>query len=290
MQEINLLAAPLIVRTPEDLMADRQEVVMMLHDLSFKSPGEVMEEITGGHGNGHAVTPAAPQDNDMPGMKMGGISMPMGQMDLNNYEWDAYLANEQTLDDPEIVQVDRGTRILLRIINAASATVFWIDTGGLPGHLIAVDGHRTAPAAGSRFGIAMGQRLDIEIEQPFETGAWPILALREGARERTGLILATPGATVPKLATMGETEAPAFDIDLRQEANLTAINPLNERKADRQYMVMLGGTMAPYRWTIDGKTWGDHTPIEARPGERVELMFHNMSMMVHPMHLHGYAF
>ena len=44
---------------------------------------------------------------------------------------------------------------------------------------------------------AMGQRLDIELDLPTGGGAWPILALREGAQERTGLILATAGAKVP---------------------------------------------------------------------------------------------
>src|SRR5690606_8574466 len=55
MQEMRLLAAPLIVRSEEDLAADRQEVVMFLHDFAFKSPAEVLEEIAGGHAqsNGH---------------------------------------------------------------------------------------------------------------------------------------------------------------------------------------------------------------------------------------------
>ena len=48
--------------------------------------------------------------------------------------------------------------------------------------------------------------------------------------------------------------------------------------------------MQPYLWTIDGRTWGDHQAVEARSGERVELTFHNMSMMAHPMHLHGHVF
>jgi FtsP/CotA-like multicopper oxidase with cupredoxin domain len=53
---------------------------------------------------------------------------------------------------------------------------------------------------------------------------------------------------------------------------------------------MLDGSMSPYLWTIDGRTWGDHLPIAARSGERVEMTFHNHSMMGHPMHLHGHTF
>lgn len=290
-QEMNLLAAPLIVRSKADMAADRQEVTMFLHDLSFKSPDEVLAEITGGAGGhgGHGVSAPAPSaggaiSHAMPGMDMGSM-----QMDLNDYEWDAYLANDRTLADPDVVGVEAGGRVRLRIINGASATVFWIDLGALEGRLVAVDGHGIVPVSGRRFGIAMGQRLDIECDVPY-SGAFPVLALREGAIERTGIILATPGAAVEKLDDAGGEKAAAFDLDLAQEASLVGLQPLPERAVDRTHTVVLGGSMQPYVWTIDDRVWGDHKPLAARSGERVEIMFHNGSMMGHPMHLHGHAF
>ncbi|NNU80458.1 multicopper oxidase family protein [Halovulum dunhuangense] len=308
-QEMQLLAAPLIVRSEEDLAADRQEVVMFLHDFSFRSPEEVLAEIGGGHGGGHGAGhgagPAGPAAQRMPmggmgamqGMAHGAMGgMPgmggmMGMaMDLNDHDWDAYLANDRTLSDPEVVRVERGGRIRLRVINAAAATVFWIDTGAAEARLVAVDGQGVQPLAGNRFGLAMGQRLDMEIDLPTAGGAWPILALREGARDRTGLILATQGAEVRRLDAVAEAEAPAFDADLAQEARLIALNALPDRPVDRSRMLMLGGSMQPYVWTINGAVWGRHQPITARSGERVVLSFHNMSMMAHPMHLHGHAF
>jgi FtsP/CotA-like multicopper oxidase with cupredoxin domain len=298
-QEMQLLAAPLIVRAPEDLAADRQEVVMFLHDFSFKAPQEVLAEIGGGHaGGGHAqhggAQPMQGMDmGDMQGMDHGAMghgAMGGMAMDLNDYDWDAYLANDRTLHDPEVVQVDRGGRIRLRVINAAAATVFWIDTGTAPALLVAVDGHAVRPVPGNRFGLAMGQRLDVEIDLPDEGGAWPILAMREGARERTGLILATQGAEVRRVDLLAEAEAPAFDTDLSEEARLIAVNALPDRPVDRSQMLMLGGSMRPYVWTINGAVWGQHQPVVARSGERVMLSFHNMSMMGHPMHLHGHVF
>lgn len=287
LQEMALLAAPLIVRTADDLKADRQEVVLLLHDFSFKSPAEVMEEITGGaatagmdHAMGHGM--------DMSGMDMSSAAPAMA-MDLNDYNFDAYLANDRTLSDPEVVAVDPRGRIRLRVINGSAATVFWIDTGSVAARLIAVDGHDIAPLTGSRFGLAMGQRLDIEVDLP-GAGAFPILALREGARDQTGLILATPGASVPKLPSQAETPAPAFDTDLAQESALRAAHPLAEVKGARATMLMLEGSMQPYRWTINGATWADHQPVTAKSGERLRIVFHNMSMMGHPMHLHGHSF
>ena len=274
--EMLLLAAPLVVRRPEDISADRQEVTLFLHDFSFRPPAEVLAEITGG--------------TSMAGMDHSQMGQDGMAMDLNDYNFDAYLANDRTLDDPEVVQVDKGGRVLVRVINAAAATVFWIDTGSLPGQLVAVDGEPVQPLPGSRFGLAMGQRLDIELDVPSAGGAFPILAMREGAKERTGVILATPGATVTKVSSLSDAEHPAFSADLVQEAALRAVMSLPERATASQPMLMLGGSMMPYVWTINGQTWGNHMPITAKSGDRVEITFHNMSMMAHPMHLHGHAF
>lgn len=298
--EMMLLAAPLIVRRPEDVAADRQEVTLFLHDFSFKSPAEVLAEITGGAsmaGMDHGQPGQGAMEHsgmDMGAMGQGGMMAMPGMdgmaMDLNDYNFDAYLANDRTLDDPEVVQVDKGGQVLVRVINAAAATVFWIDTGALRGRLVAVDGEPVQPLPGSRFGVAMGQRLDIELDIPREGGAYPVLALREGANERTGVILATPGAAVAKIADVSEGDHPAFSGDLAQESLLRAVTPLPERAPASQPMLMLGGSMMPYVWTINGQTWGTHVPVTAKSGDRVEITFHNMSMMAHPMHLHGHAF
>ena len=294
-QEMNLLAAPLIVRTAEDVAADRQEVVMFLHDFSFRPAEEVLAEITGGMA-GHDMSAMGDgstsgrdmSGGDMSGMDMSGMAMGGMEMDLNDFNFDAYLANDRTLVDPEVIAVEKGGRVRLRIVNAAAATTFWIDTG-VPARLVAVDGHAIVPMPGTRFGMAMAQRLDIEIDLP-GSGAFPVLALREGAPERTGLILATTGAEVSKIAGLSDAKSPAFDTDMAQEMMLQAANPLAVRNVDRSQMIMLAGSMQPYLWMIDGQTWDTHKPIDAVSGERVELMFHNMSMMGHPMHLHGHAF
>ena len=307
-QEMELLAAPLIVRRSEDIAADRQEVTILLHDLSFRPADEVLAEITSGGsmaGMGHTMGGMGHNTGNMGGMMhdMGAMGhdtavvagdgmagMSMGVMDLNDFNFDAYLANDRTLDDPEVVAVDKGGRVLLRVINGSAATVFWLDTGALPARAVATDGNPIQPVSGNRFGLAMGQRIDLEIDVPAEGGAFPILALREGAVERTGIILATKGAKVDRIAGASDVTHPAFSADLSQEARFSALSPLSERPVDRSDDLMLGGSMMPYLWTIDGKSWGNHRPVKARTGERVVLTFHNMSMMAHPMHLHGHHF
>ncbi|QDL92568.1 multicopper oxidase family protein [Paroceanicella profunda] len=305
-QEIALLAAPLIVRRPEDLTEDRQEVVMFLHDFSFRPAGEVLAAITGmsgqAHPMAHAMAPdsapragAAPMSMPMPmpmqhggaghGMNMAGMAM-----DLNDFDFDAYLANDRTLDDPDVVRVERGGRVHLRIINAASMTSFRVDTGRVQGRLIAVDGDPVVPHTASRFPISSGQRLEIVLDLPQDGEPLPVLALREGTRDRAGIVLAPAGRPVGKISAQGEQAAAPVSGDMSLELALQARAPLPARRPTRRHMVMLNGAMDPYVWTINGETWSRHTPIPATRGERVELMFHNMSAMAHPMHLHGHVF
>jgi FtsP/CotA-like multicopper oxidase with cupredoxin domain len=293
LQEQNLLAAPLIIRAAADAGLDEQEIVVLLHDFSFtpaeellarlKASGGPMGANMGGMNHdvmmGHMTHMGAMMAN----MKPGGGTAAMGAMDLNDIKYDAFLANDRTLADPEVIRVEPGGRIRFRIINAAAATAFTVDTGRLGGELIAVDGQDVAAVKGTLFPIVMGQRLDIRLVLPKEGGAFPILALREGARERTGIVLATPAAPIAKTPALGERNGPVVGLEL--EGRLKAARPLSLHSPDRRYTVTLVGGMAGYAWGIDG---GDG--LKVKRGERVEIAMRNMSMMTHPMHLHGHHF
>ena len=275
LQEQQLMAAPLIVHTAEDLRADTQEVTLLLHDFTFKDPAEILSSLTTASASGGM------------GM-MGGMSMGNGP-DLNDVDFDAYLANGRTLDDPQIVQVERGGQMRLRLINGATATAFWIDTGGVPTKLLAVDGDAVQPLdISAPMPVAQGQRLDLLLALPAGEGAYPVLAQREGDVARTGLILATPAAKILKLSPQADRPAGACGVSL--EAYLQAQAPLGNRPIDRVHRVVLAGSMAAYDWTINGKTWKNHDPLLVKQGERVALDIFNHSMMAHPMHLHGHHF
>ncbi|MBP2302973.1 multicopper oxidase family protein [Azospirillum picis] len=302
LQEQSLMAAPLVVRSEEDRRADEQDVVVLLHDFSFRDPAELLASLVGpngqaGSGHGGHGTAAGTMDHAMMGHgqshDMGAPAMAAGNgggmaMDLNDVEYDAFLANDRTLADPQVLRVERGGRVRLRVINGATTTAFHLDLGRLTGQVVAADGNPVQPVMGSRFGISMGQRLDIRLTLPAEGGAFPILALREGGPQRTGIILATPGTAVAKLAQQGDEATGALDLSL--ERRLVALAPLVPRQADVVRRVRLTGGMAPYVWSLDDRTFGQHRPVSAQAGQRVELTFENASMMAHPMHLHGHHF
>ncbi|MDB6099947.1 MAG: putative multicopper oxidase [Gammaproteobacteria bacterium] len=287
MQEQVLMTAPLIVEDDTVLREDRQEIVLMLHDFTFRSPEEVLTGLTG---SGHAVgaQPAAMTGMmmNMGAMNMAARDAPVPHMDLNDVDFDAFLANDRTLADPEVVRVGHGGRVRLRIINGASSSQFWIDLGALTGNVVAVDGHSVRPVAGQRFPIAMAQRLDVLINLP-RTGAFPVLAQIEGSPRRTGIILATPDSRITRVADQGRIAPP---IDLSLETRLAAAEPLHARPADLVRTVSLGGSMKPYAWSMDGEMWPHITPLMVKQGQRVEFELVNQTMMAHPIHLHGHAF
>lgn len=295
-QHQKLLAAPLVVRTADDVQADRQEVTIFLEDFLFRDPAEVFSELQKGkpHSMG-AMTgqKSSEQPRGMSGMGgMGGSSMPDQmsgmKMDLNDVDFDAYLANDRTLDDPEVIRVEQGGRVRLRIINGASSTNFHIDLGLLRGTVTAVDGNAVQPLTGSRFGLAMAQRIDILVDLPNGTGAWPILAVREGARQQTGIILASNGINVGKIAGMATAAAGA--VSFEQELQLSALRPLADRPVDSHSVLMLTGSMQPYAWGINHKGWDNRDAVKIHRGQRVAITFQNTTMMSHPMHLHGHHF
>jgi FtsP/CotA-like multicopper oxidase with cupredoxin domain len=304
LQEQSLMTAPLIVRSAAEVREDRQDIVVMLHDFSFRAPVELLAGLTGTTpeaaermatvtenvpspqgqtvSNGSGAMPAG-----MSQAAPSAMSMPRGAAaDLNDIDYDAFLANDRTLADPEVVRASAGARVRLRIINAASSSQFWIDLGMLTGQVVAVDGHPVHPVTGSRFPLAIAQRLDILLELR-DPGTFPILAQVEGRRARAGIILATADAPVARLEDAAAA-APALDNSL--EARLSAIDPLPARRPDLVHRIAFTGNMRPYSWALNGQYWPQIEPLMLRKGQRVEIELVNQTMMPHPMHLHGHAF
>jgi FtsP/CotA-like multicopper oxidase with cupredoxin domain len=234
------------------------------------------------------ASPPAPAGTTapMPGMSMGGAA---AKPDLNDVTYDAFLANDRTLGDPEVVKVEPGGRVLLRVINSSSMSAFHVDLGRLDGQLIAVDGFPIAPVTARRFPIAVAQRLDIRLAIPRTPSAHPVLALLEGENKQTGIVLLAGPAPITRIPDTAGMASPALTLDL--ERRLRAAKPLQPRKPDRIHTINLTGRMAGYVWSINNVVWNkDVPPLPIAQGERVELMIINQTPMPHPMHLHGHEF
>ena len=320
LQEQALLAAPLIIHGPEDQQKDHQEIVLMLHDFAFKAPQEIyagLRKVTTGAkristdqappmaGNGMDQTggkgamdmagpnpvPKSARPGAMPGMSMGGHGDAGASgmvMDLNDVAFDAFLANDRTLSDPEIVRVEPGGRVLLRIINGAAASNFIVELGNLKADLVAVDGHPVQPVRSSQFPVAIAQRIDLAVQLPRDQNAWPVLAVLEGEHRRTGIVLASTRARVSKIGDTASAAVSALNFGF--EGALRAKQGLPARKADRVHPLELTGSMRGYVWGLNGHVYPDTPPLLVQKGERVEIAMRNTTTMSHPMHLHGHFF
>jgi FtsP/CotA-like multicopper oxidase with cupredoxin domain len=116
---------------------------------------------------------------------------------------------------------------------------------------------------------------------------FPILARLEGDSRQTGIILATPGAHIPRIYDAAQAAPP---VDQSLEARLMAVEPLPTRSADIVQTIVLGGGMKPYAWSMNGEYWPQVSPLMLTKGQRVEIDLVNRTMMAHPIHLHGHVF
>jgi FtsP/CotA-like multicopper oxidase with cupredoxin domain len=271
LQEQNLLAAPLIVRETSAIKSGIQEAVILLGDFSWTKPSMLFEELR----------------KPKPAMNMSGGAMDGAKMDLNDVTYDAFLANDRTLADPQVFDVEKGAEVRLRIINGAASTNFWIDLGAIEGTVVTVDGNPVAPLKVQQFPLAVAQRVDIMLRMPADGKTVPVLARGEGLTLQTGVVLRPPGAAVPKI--LETAQVPASPITLMEETKLRATQPLPSRPIDRSVPVDLIGNMANYTWglAVNGLPGA---PVTVARGERVELVMRNTTMMAHPMHLHGPSF
>jgi FtsP/CotA-like multicopper oxidase with cupredoxin domain len=273
LQEQQLLATPLIVAENGAALVDEQEHVVMLHDFTFRNPQEILAELQSG--GGMHMNHKMPKGMEMPGMAMGDIA------------YDAMLANDRTLGDPEIVKAEKAGRFRLRVINGAAASNMWIDLGALDGELIAVDGNSIRPLKGRLFPLAIAQRADIRVSLPQGPGAYPVLFTVEGSDMRSGIILKSGDTTIAKIPERGEV-APALDLSL--EPLLRSIAELPDDPVARTEILTLTGGDTNYLWGLNGKPMMHDILFNVRQGERYEVVMQNLTAMAHPMHLHGHYF
>ncbi|RTQ45066.1 copper oxidase [Hymenobacter gummosus] len=73
---------------------------------------------------------------------------------------------------------------------------------------------------------------------------------------------------------------------------LRALNPttLDSTRQWRDIKLTLTGNMLRYVWSFDNKTLSEADKIPIRRGENVRMTFTNLTMMRHPLHLHGHFF
>ena len=265
-------------RTPDDLLDELQSATSSSGDMGGMDMGGNSNEMgdTGGM--------------DMGGMDMGGSMGETMQSDLlggaGDIDYPHYLINGRTGGAPAVLTAGAGQRVRIRIVNAASDTAFRVALGG---HRLTVthsDGFPVEEQTADALLIGMGERYDVAVT--VSDGTFPLVASAEGKSGQGLAVVRTGAGSLPR----ADVRLPELGRKVVMSSSLTGAEAvrLPTKSPDRTIDVVLGGSMAPYRWTINGKTFPDTAPLEVSDGERVRLRFQNRTMMFHPMHLHGHTY
>lgn len=214
-----------------------------------------------------------------------------GMMARDVPRYAALLVNGRPPEDPPVLEVARGERVRLRLLNPGSGNTFRV---ALAGHRMTVthtDGRPVQPVEVDALLIGMGERYDVVIEAN-NPGAWALAAasIRRGpAPARAIFRYKEVKQSVP---ADGEIPQGLRGGRLLSLADLQSVETTGEAKGapDRTFDLTLSGGMMSSAWTIDGQAYPNAEPLEIREGERVRVRMGNMSMMPHPMHLHGHFF
>ncbi len=264
------LYAPLIVDDPAEPGGYDAEWVVVLDDWT-DGVGPSAEQIY--------ADLAAGSSSGMGGMGMGG-------MDGGDVSYPLYLINGRAPTDPDVLTAKPGQRVRLRIINAGADTIFTVALGGHDLTVTHTDGYPVQPVTTSALRVGMGERYDAVVT--LTDGVFPLVAEPVGKSGLARALVRTGAGPAPAVDVRpAELQGYPLTMDALRAAPGSA---LAAKDPDTVQDLLLSGSMGPYVWTINGRTYDDTVPLTIKQGQAGRLRIRNHSMMPHPLHLHGHTF
>ena len=225
-------------------------------------------------------------------------------MDLSDVAYDAFLMNGlRKLRLPGAP----GDRLRIRLINAAAATYFYLDSAAGPMKIVAADGKDVVPFDQKRLLIGPAETYDLIITIP-SAGAWE---LRATSQDGHGSVSASLGDGEPHAATPPpppdrygmngyltsildqldpDPDSPEAARPISPYAKLRSATPHAIAESHRKLTLKLAGDMIRYEWSFDGLAPEAAESIKLKENETLRLRLVNNTMMHHPIHFHGHFF
>ena len=298
----------LVVDDPHEPGRYDHEWILVLDDWTDgagRTPDQVLAALVGTNATPSGTKPGSPSSSDpMAGMDMGstsgsdsgmtGMDMPgMGEAaqspilgGAGDVVYPYYVANGRVPQAPQVFTAKPGQKVRIRIVNAGCDTAFRVALGGHRLTVTHTDGFPVVPTTTDALMIGMGERYDVEVT--LADGVFPLAALAEGKEGEALALIRTGTGRAPQYpirpAEADRTVLLGSQLKAAQSALLTS------KAVDRTHTLNLAGTMSPYIWTINGKSFPDTAALPVKQGERVRLRLVNHTMMFHPMHTHGHTF
>ncbi|MEV6524495.1 multicopper oxidase family protein [Longispora sp. NPDC051575] len=268
------LYAPLIVDDPHEPGGYDDEWIIVLDDWLdgiAGTPDDAFAGLRRGMMGGHGMTGAA---SSLLGGDAGDVAYPH------------FLLGGRLPAAPQVFTGRPGSRIRLRIINAAADTAFRVALGGHRLTVTHTDGYPVQPVDTDALLLGMGERYDALVT--LDDGVFPLVALAEGKNATAFGLVRTSSGTAPGPATRPR-ELDGRIVTHRQLAPTDATR-LPTRPPDRTIRMALTGGMMGYDWAFNNRRHDLKRFEPIRAGERVHIEFVNTTMMWHPVHLHGHTF
>jgi FtsP/CotA-like multicopper oxidase with cupredoxin domain len=197
--------------------------------------------------------------------------------------------NSKALGSGEPVHVRRGQRVLFRLLNASATDDIAL---ALPGHrftVVALDGNPVpAPQSVDVLVLAPAERIDAFVHM-MNPGVWVFGSIKDEERA-SGMGIVVEYANATGDAQWRRIEMAGMQKwDYLQFGGKTVAAPADDR-FELVSQKIPGGRGGFNRWTINGKSFPETTPLVVERGKRYRLAFNNDSGDMHPMHLHRHSF
>ncbi|MEH1130588.1 multicopper oxidase family protein [Micromonospora sp. CPCC 206061] len=273
------LYAPLVVEDPAEPLRYDDEWVVVLDDwldgVDGRDPDTVLAQVRKGMN----------MSGDMGGHAMGMSSYLLGG-DAGDVTYPHFLLNGRLATAPATYQGKPGTRVRIRLINAAGDTAFRVALGEHRMTVTHTDGFPVEPVDTDALLIGMGERYDVVVT--LAGGVFPLVAAAEGKDAAAFAVVRTGSGATPTAAVRPK-ELNGRIVAYR---NLTPAEPvrLSAKEADRTIRLELTGGMERYDWAFNGQPYDPKRIEPVRTGERVRVDYVNTTTMWHPIHLHGHTF
>lgn len=223
----------------------------------------------------------------MGGQSMGGM---MGGSSQKMPAYDTMTINGKAYPATEPLQMRKGERLRLRLINASADHTHVIRLSGHQFRVTHTDGNPLVEAvAVDAVPIAPSERYDVLVSAN-RPGAWWLYCTQPGhaaAGEKVLVTYAGRETRKPEAVTEGIAGLRLWHYGLGEGRDVL---PTASGAVRSFSQTLSGGMMGSDAWTINGKQYPSTDPIAVKKGERVRVHLGNMSMEAHPMHLHGQSF
>ncbi len=262
------LYGPLIIEEKNPPKADR-ELVWMIDDWRLLDDASIKDDFGGGHDRSHAG-------------RIGNVPTVNGRF-------------------RDVVKVQSGERIRIRIINASNARNFALSFGDLSPMVIAIDGQPVTPykpdediviGAAGRVDVMVDMTGDPESVSPVVDSfyrqsfdlikfAYEQQPLRENPLDST---IALAGSVIPEPDL---TDAIAHDVVIAGGA----MGGLRQAMLDGKWLGLREIAQQGYVWAMNDIVANklDMAPlIDTKKGQTIKLKLENQTAFPHPMHLHGH--